>query len=405
MINVGVAQSGGPTSAINATLAGVLKGCSQSAQISHVYGFLNGIEGVLKLQAMPLNSLAENEESMAQLIQTPSAFLGSCRYKLPTYQADEALYQQIIRNLKSLNIDVFLYIGGNDSMDTVEKLQDYVSHAGIAMQIIGIPKTIDNDLFGTDHTPGFGSAAKYVASTVTEIIRDSYTYAVESVAIVEIMGRNAGWLTAASALGRCNGEVAPHLIYLPERPFHTDTFLADTRDALHRHKAVVIAIAEGVTPVDVTEEFRREKKDAFSHRYLSGIGKLLETKVSEEIGCKVRSIELNVPQRCAGHLLSKTDIEESLAIGSAAVEKALEGATGCMMVFRRIANNPYSVSIETMDIRAVSNKERLVPPEWISPDGNDIEQPLLDYLFPLIQGEWPVQMKSGLPVHLVRRGL
>ena len=283
--------------------------------------------------------------------------------------------------------------------------QDYVDYAGIPLQVIGIPKTIDKDLYGTDHTPGFGSAAKYVATTMTEIIRDSYTYAAESVAIVEIMGRNAGWLTAASALGRLNGEFAPHLIYLPEHTFHSDRFIADTREIMHRHKAVVIAIAEGVNPVDVTSEFRREKKDAFSHRYLSGIGKLLETKVAEEIGCKVRSIELNVPQRCAAHLLSGTDIEESLAIGSAAVEKAVEGHSGKMMVYVRKGNDPYSVDIEDTDIHLVANKEKLVPADWISPSGNDIQQPLLDYLFPLIQGEWPVLMKNGLPVHLIRRGL
>lgn len=403
MLNIAVAQSGGPTSAINATLAGVIRACHESQEIRHIYGYLNGIEGVIHLQAISLSPIAESEDSLLALTQTPSAYLGSCRYKLPDFEKDDTVYRKIIENLKALNIDAFLYIGGNDSMDTVEKLHRYCEKINCPIRMIGIPKTIDNDLPGTDHTPGFGSAAKYVATSIMEIIRDSYTYSVNSVAIVEVMGRNAGWLTAASALGRVNGEIAPHLIYLPEAEFSVQKFLSDTREAMYRHKAVVIAISEGVTLDDSIGEYQSNKTDAFSHRYLSGVGKAMEHFVASEIGCKVRSIELNVPQRCAAHLASKTDLMESIAIGRAAVEKACNGQSGIMLSFIRVSNNPYEIKIEETNVAKAANQEKKVPRSWINETGNDVLKPMIDYLYPLIQGEWPVQMKNGLPMHLVRK--
>ena len=286
-------------------------------------------------------------------------------------------------------------------MDTVAKLSTYSKEKGLDIRIIGIPKTIDNDLMYTDHTPGFGSAAKYVATTVQEIIRDSSVYSIDSVTIIEIMGRHAGWLTASSCVLRANGEAAPHLIYLPENEFSVDKFLSDVRLARQVHKAVIIAVSEGVklSPDDPDFNANIGKVDAFGHEALSGIGKTLETIVSREIGCKVRSIELNVMQRCSSHISSKTDIDEAEHIAEEAVKAAMSGITGKMMAFKRLYNTPYTILVEPVDANIVANKEKFFPKEWVNDAHNNVKDEAVDYFLPLIQGEQIIRMKNGVPIH------
>ena len=396
-MNIAVAQSGGPTCAINASLVGVFKQAVKTPQIDAVFGSLNGIEGIINDQLIDLKLVIKTNEDMELLRQTPSTVLGSCRYKLPDVEEGGETYERILNCLEKHRIEAFFYIGGNDSMDTVAKLSDYLAARNSKIRVIGIPKTIDNDLPVTDHTPGFGSAAKYVAATVQEIIRDSSVYSIESVTIVEIMGRHAGWLTASTCVLRANDEIAPHLIYLPENNFTAEKFLEDVRNQMAKHKAVIIAVSEGVKLKG--EENKPRMVDNFGHEYLSGIGKTLEQLVKENIGCKVRSIELNVMQRCSSHIASLTDINEAAQIGSAAVEAAMNGESGKMMVFHRISNNPYRVEILSSDINGIANKEKKFPTEWISKDGNNVTTDALNYFLPLIQGEVHPEYRNGIPVH------
>lgn len=281
-------------------------------------------------------------------------------------------------------------------MDTVNKLSEYFRQEGADIKVIGIPKTIDNDLCITDHTPGFGSAAKYVAASMREIIRDSSVYSIPSVTIVEVMGRHAGWLTASSAVLHALGETAPHLIYVPERSFSLDAFMRDVRQAMAKHKAVVVAVSEGI---EVPEGVQSGVVDNFGHKYLSGIGKYLEEAVRNEIGCKVRSIELNVMQRCSSHICSKTDIDEAEAIGAEGVKCALSGETGKVMVFRRVNEMPYTIVIETTSAANIANNEKFLPDDFITPSGNNISDSALNYFLPLIQGELNVVMEQGIPKH------
>ena len=403
-MNIVVAQSGGPTCAINASLAGVFKRAVLSDKIGTIYGSINGINGIINDNLINMSDYLMTEEDIQLLINTPSTALGSCRYKLANVEKSEEEYIKILNTLKKHNIGMFFYIGGNDSMDTVLKLSDYFSKNNIDIKVIGIPKTIDNDLCNTDHSPGFGSAAKYVASTVAEIARDSRVYSVKSVTIVEIMGRHAGWLTASSCCLRANGEIAPHLIYLPEVHFNAENFIEDVKRVQAEHNAVIVAISEGVRNEDgnfAGEAFQSQKSDAFGHQYLSGIGKYLENLVSEKIGCKVRSIELNVMQRCSSHIASLTDLTESEKIGEAAVEAALEGKTGRMMCYIRESNSPYSISISDVPVSETANHEQFFPLEWITEDKNNVTDDALNYFLPLIQGENEVKMKNGMPVHFV----
>ncbi len=400
-MNIAAAQSGGPTCAINASLAGVFTAASKCPEIDKIYGSINGIEGIINDDLVDMRTIIRNNEDLELLKLTPSTVLGSCRYKLPEDENDE-VYESIVRTFRKNSIDMFFYIGGNDSMDTVTKLSKYFKKNNIDIKVIGIPKTIDNDLMGTDHTPGFGSAAKYVAATIQEITRDSSVYSVKSVTIVEIMGRDAGWLTASTCVLKANDEHAPHLIYLPEAPFSVERFLEDVRRMLTEHKAVIVAVSEGLKLSDgeyAAEGFQSGANDSFGHKYLSGIGKCLENIVRDEIGCKVRSIELNVMQRCASHIASKTDIDESLKIGEEAVKTALSGETGKMMAFKRISDRPYFVEIVPVEAADVANKERLFPKEWINNQGNNVTTQALDYFLPLIQGELNIFMKNGMPVH------
>ena len=402
-MNIAAAQSGGPTCAINASLAGVFSEASRNEQIDKIYGSINGIEGIINDRLVEMSSIIKSNKDLELLKLTPSTVLGSCRFKLPDADDNSEVYEKIISCFKRNNIDIFFYIGGNDSMDTVCKLSEYFKKNNINVKVIGIPKTIDNDLMCTDHTPGFGSAAKYVAATVQEIARDSSVYSVKSVTVVEIMGRDAGWLTASTCVLKANDENAPHLIYLRETPFSVERFLEDVKRMLVEHNAVVVAVSEGLKLSDgeyAAEEFQSGHDDAFGHKYLSGIGKCLENIVRKEIGCKVRSIELNVMQRCASHMASKTDVDESVKIGEEAVKAAVKGETGKMMAFKRISDRPYFSEIVTVDAKEVANKERLFPKEWINNQGNNVTAFALDYFLPLIQGEVNVLMENGMPVHL-----
>lgn len=398
-MNIAAAQSGGPTCAINASLAGVFSEASRNEQIDKIYGSINGIEGIINDRLVEMSSIIKSNKDLELLKLTPSTVLGSCRFKLPDADDNSEVYEKIISCFKRNNIDIFFYIGGNDSMDTVCKLSEYFKKNNINVKVIGIPKTIDNDLMCTDHTPGFGSAAKYVAATVQEIARDSSVYSVKSVTVVEIMGRDAGWLTASTCVLKANDENAPHLIYLPETPFSVERFLEDVKRMLVEHNAVVVAVSEGLKLSDgeyAAEEFQSGHDDAFGHKYLSGIGKCLENIVRKEIGCKVRSIELNVMQRCASHMASKTDVDESVKIGEEAVKAAVKGETGKMMAFKRISDRPYFSEIVTVDAKEVANKERLFPKEWINNQGNNVTAFALDYFLPLIQGEVNVLMENGI---------
>lgn len=398
MFNIAVAQSGGPTAAINASLAGVFSGAEAYPEVDEIFGSENGIEGILHNRLLNLRNIIMDERDKQLLMKTPSTILGSCRFKLKDFEEDEENYRKILDTFKRHNIKAFFYIGGNDSMDTVMKLDRYFKAKGVDIKVVGVPKTIDNDVTETDHTPGFGSAAKYVATSLQEIIRDSRVYSIPSVTIVEIMGRDAGWLAASSCVLRANGEPAPHMIYLPESDFSPEKYLEDVRQAQLRYKAVIVAVSEGIKCE--TGGFSSELTDAFGHKYLSGIGKHLEKYTSEHIGCKVRSIELNVMQRCSSHIASLTDIDEAERIGRAAISAALtEGKSGVMMVFRRISNNPYRVEIVTADITKIANREKKFPREWINSEGNNVTIDALNYFLPLIQGEPEIEYRNGIPVH------
>lgn len=396
MMNIAVAQSGGPTCAINASLVGVFRESLKVPEIDAIFGSVNGIEGIVNDHLIDLKSFIRTNDDIELLRQTPSTVLGSCRYKLPDWNEDSSVYEKIVNTLKQRRIGAFFYIGGNDSMDTVNKLSRYFQEIGLDVKVIGIPKTIDNDLCVTDHTPGFGSAAKYVAATMREIVRDSSVYSIPSVTIVEVMGRHAGWLTASSAVLHALGETAPHLVYVPEAEFSLEGFMKDVRQEMAKHKAVIVAVSEGI---EVPEGVQSGVVDNFGHKYLSGIGKYLEDAVRSEIGCKVRSVELNVMQRCSSHICSKTDIDESEAVGAAGVRCALSGETGRVMIFRRVSDMPYTVVIESANAGDIANNEKFLPAEFITPSGNNIADGALSYFLPLIQGELNLVMEMGIPRH------
>ena len=404
MFNIAAAQSGGPTAAINASLAGVFRKALKCPEIGRIYGSINGIEGMIQGDLVPLDSILTSEHDVELLKKTPSTVLGSCRYKIAEYDPEdsrtEAEYMKIIKTFEEYDIKAFFYIGGNDSMDTVMKLDRYCKAVGKDIKIIGVPKTIDNDLPMTDHTPGFGSAAKYVATTLQEIIRDSRVYSIQSITIVEIMGRNAGWLTASSCVLRANGEPAPHLIYVPEafpNGFDMERFLDDAARMMRRYRAVIIAVSEGIVPTD--RQYVKTGADAFGHTDNSGVAKYLEHRCAERFGCKVRSIELNVMQRCSSHIASLTDLDEAERIGSAAVDCALSGSSGRMMGYRRISNEPYRIEIVSFDVAEAANKEKFFPAEWITDDKCDVTTDALNYFLPLIQGEVTTEYRNGIPVH------
>ena len=405
--NAVVGQSGGPTAAINATLSGVIRGAlnaKDQGAINTLFGMRNGIEGFLREDFVDLFAFFDTEEKLLTLEATPAAALGSCRRKMKSHTEDAETYAKILEILKKHDIRYFFYIGGNDSMDTVLKLSDYAASHDYELRVVGVPKTIDNDLMATDHTPGFGSAAKFVATTVKEILRDVNVYTMKAVTIVEIMGRDAGWLTASAALTGINDGVGPDLVYLPEKVFDKDRFVADVKAKLEEHPAVLVAVSEGVRFADgeyVGAGTQSGAVDVFGHKYLSGTGKVLEQIVKAEIGCKVRSIEFSLTQRCASHIASLTDISESVAVGCGAVMAGVEGKSGVMATIDRLDSAPYEVKIGTADIAGIANAIKTVPDEYINEEGNGITEAGLEYLKPLIVGEIPTVYENGLPKHVI----
>ena len=407
--NAVVGQSGGPTCAINATLSGVIRGAielNKKGEIGTLYGMKNGIEGMLKENLVDLTAEFANEENLLLLENTPAAALGSCRKKLPKPDADDGTYEQLLAIFKKYNIRYFFYIGGNDSMDTVAKLSAYTKKHDYEMRIVGVPKTIDNDLVGTDHTPGFGSCAKYIGTTIKEIIRDCAVYTKKAVTIVEIMGRDAGWLTASSGLPFFLSGEGPDLIYLPERVFDMQEFFASVREKLEEHPNVVVAISEGIRLADGTyvgDATKGKNLDAFGHTQLSGAGKVLEMAVKDEIGCKVRSVELNITQRCASHIASKTDLSESVRVGKTAVKMACKGRSGVMMcmVRKQTEKGNYTMHVKASAVSKIANKIKIVPDNYINEAGNYITKECAEYLAPLVLGEPKLKYKDGLPVHYV----
>ena len=396
-----VAQSGGPTTAINASLAGVISECVSGGRFEKVYGAIHGIQGVMERKFIELGGLRESGD-INVLSHTPAMYIGSCRYKLPEPEKEPEVYEKLFKVFEEMNIGAFFYIGGNDSMDTVTKLSAYGEKIGSDIRFAGVPKTIDNDLVGTDHTPGYGSAAKFIASTMREISYDTYIYKVSTVTIVEIMGRDAGWLTAAAALARNEYLKTPQLIYLPEVAFDMDSFLEDVKECLKHSRNVVVAVSEGIRDKNGNYiSAMNAKEDKFGHAQLSGVGKALEIEVKEKIGVKCRSIELNILQRCAGHIASATDLYEAEMLGSAAVKLTALGHSGFMTVLKRYEDQEeYSCYVDEVKLSEVANKEKKVPLEWINEKGNDVKDELVDYIRPLIMGEVTPFYKDGLPVYL-----
>lgn len=405
MKNLLVAQSGGPTAAINATVVGVITEALTSGQVDGIWGAVNGIKGVLEERFVDLREKIQGTGDLDLLCQTPAAALGSCRFKLKDPAVDDSQFARIVEIFRKHDIKYFIYAGGNDSMDTVDKLSAYCKEKGMDdIQVIGAPKTIDNDLVGTDHCPGFGSAAKYIGVTFAELERDCHVYDTKAVTIVEVMGRNAGWLTAASALARNNGGKGPNLIYLCEPAFSIDGFLDDVKRELEINDSVVVAISEGIKDkngIYISESVQSGAVDTFGHSYIAGSARVLEEAVRSQIGCKVRSIELNLMQRCAAHVASQTDIQESRMLGMTACQLALEGKSGLMAAVERISDEPYQVRFTGIPVSSVANQEKKVPEDYINPAGNDVTEKMMAYLRPLIQGEPPMIYKNGIPAHLI----
>ena len=407
--NVIVGQSGGPTAAINSSLAGVYR-TAKDRGANKVYGMLHGIQGLLEEKYIDLSEHITNELDAELLKRTPAAYLGSCRYKLPEIHENMALYDKIFEILYKLDIEAFIYIGGNDSMDTIKKLSDHAIIKGHPQKFIGCPKTIDNDLALTDHTPGFGSAAKYIGTSVKEIIRDSFCleYSKGLVTIVEIMGRNAGWLTGAAALAQGEDCQGPDMIYLPELTFDLDDFMARIHKLLETKTSVVVAVSEGIKLADgryVCELGQSaDFVDAFGHKQLTGTASYLANYVAAEVGCKTRAIELSTLQRSASHCSSRVDILEAYQVGGAAVKAADEGDSGKMVVLVRHSDDPYQCGTEVKDVHKIANDERLVPREWVNEEGTYVTEDFVTYVRPLIQGDVSPVMVDGIPRHLYKPG-
>ena len=395
-----IGQSGGPTSAINATVYGIIKQAKKSADIEGIYGAANGILGILNENFYDLRQ--EDEAELDLLPQTPSSILGSCRYKLKSPEDDITDYLRILEVFKKFNIRYFFYVGGNDSMDTCNKISKFLQSRQYNCRVMGCPKTIDNDLFGTDHCPGFGSAAKYVATSCMEMKRDAGVYNYPTICIVEVMGRNAGWLTGAAALGNSIGQGAD-LVYLPEVPFDINKFLADVKHLYETQGSCVIAVSEGIHDKDgvfISEYGTASASvDSFGHKQMGGVATVLLSYVKENLGIsKVRSIELSLLQRCAAHYQSQADISESIAAGAMAVEKAVSGETDKMVIFERAndVNGAYHCEFAIEDLSFAANQEKMVPLSWITPEKNQVTKEFIDYALPLIQGECEHVYENGL---------
>ena len=402
-MNVIVGQSGGPTSVINASLAGVYQAAIK-AGAKTVYGMQNGIAGLLNERLIVLNDVLDSNLKIELLKRTPSSFLGSCRYKLKPMDEDTTEYEKIFALIKKYGIEYFFYIGGNDSMDTICKLSAYGKKVGSAVRFVGVPKTIDNDLMVTDHSPGYGSAAKFVATVMKEIICDATVYGTNYVTIVEVMGRNAGWLTAASALAKGEDCDGVDMICLPEIPFTVEGFIQKVADIQKRKKSVVIAVSEGVKLPDgryVCELADTvQDVDSFGHKKLTGTAQFLATECAKHLKTKTRAIELSTLQRCSGHLTSRTDITEAYQVGGAAVLAASQGKSGVAITLVRISNKPYQWTTGTVEIEKIANLEKKIPVSWIGDTHTDMLEPFFDYARPLIQAELPPFYVDGLPYHI-----
>lgn len=397
--NVIVGQSGGPTCVINSSLAGVYK-TAKDLGIEKVYGMLHGIKGFMENEYIDLDEKLPHNIDIDLLKRTPASYLGSCRYKLPEICADCSVYEKIFAKLKELEIGYFFYIGGNDSMDTIKKLSDYAKEINSEIRFVGVPKTIDNDLAITDHTPGFGSAAKYIATTLKELVCDCRIYDCPAVTIVEIMGRNAGWLTAAAGLVRGEDCEGVDLIFLPEKVFDVNFFMKRVKEVVAAKKYCVVALSEGVRIADgrfVCELSADDAAvDAFGHKMMSGSAKYLETLVKNEMGIKARAIEISTLQRCASHFASLTDIEEAFDCGAAAVRAAvIDNETGRVVCMNRISEVPYKITYDLADVHNIANVEKTVPLEWITFDY--VTEEAVSYIRPLIQGELNPIINDGLP--------
>ncbi|WP_044935922.1 6-phosphofructokinase [Pseudobutyrivibrio sp. LB2011] len=403
MGNIIVAQSGGPTVAINASLAGVIEG-ALSSKYDTIYGSINGITGIIDDNIINLSEVVKSDSNFLKKLKvTPAMYLGSCRFKLPSVTSNDPIYNTLFQQFKKYDIEAFFYIGGNDSMDTVDKLSAYAKSIDSPIRFIGVPKTVDNDLCVTDHTPGFGSAAKYIATTTMEVIYDAKIYNTPSVTIIEVMGRDAGWLTAATSLARNNCCCGPDLIYLPEVPFDTEVFVNDLSKLLKEKTNIVVAVSEGIR--DAKGEYisaSTGQLDNFGHAQLSGAGKTLEYIVKDKLGVKVRSIEVNVLQRAAAHMSSLTDLKESVELGKHGVQFAEEGVTGAMVVLNRTSNAPYTVDYSHATISDIANEAKEVPQEWINDSHNWVTNEMIEYLKPLVIGEPELEYANGLPVYVTR---
>ena len=403
MKNVLVGQSGGPTAVINSSLAGVYE-TAKACGAPHVYGMQYGIEGLLEEKLVDLDGVLGDKMDIELLKRTPSSFLGSCRHKLPDPTVDEAPFLRLFELFAKYDIGAVFYIGGNDSMDTISKLSAYGKTVNSEIRFIGVPKTIDNDLMVTDHTPGYGSAAKYIGVVMKEIIRDATVYGTKYVTVVEIMGRNAGWLTAAAALAKGDDCEGVDMICLPEVPFNVDHFIEKVRVMQEKKPSIVIAVSEGVKLEDgryvceLADDVHAV--DAFGHKALTGTARFLANTVARSLDTKTRCIELSTLQRCAGHLTSRTDITEAYQVGGAAAKAAFEGVTGQMVALKRISNSPYQCTTELHPISEVANLEKKVPLSWMNENHTQMTEDFLDYARPLIQAELTPLYIAGLPHHI-----
>ncbi len=390
-------QSGGPTSVINASAAGVFIEALKQPNITEVYGAVHGIKGILHEDFIDIKQ--ESLEELELLKNTPSSSIGSVRYKLKDPKKDSSEYQKLLDVFKKYNIRYFFYNGGNDSMDTCNKISKFFKKSGYDCNVMGVPKTIDNDLNATDHSPGYASAAKYVATTFMELFHDATVYDTPQVTVVEVMGRNAGWLTAAAALAQYKGQ-GPDLIYLPEVAFDIDAFFAQVNQVLLEKGKVIVAVSEGVKTKDgkyIPELFQDLKKDAFGHAQLGGTAQVLAQEIGKRTNVKVRAIEFSLLQRSAAHLASKVDVEEAYNAGKKAVQAAVRGTTDKMVGFKRISSNPYKIKYVLLPLKLAANTEQKVPLEWILPEGKGLTQEFIDYALPLIQGDSKAKLVDGLP--------
>ena len=392
-----IGQSGGPTSVINASAYGVIRTALDSDCITAVYGAEHGIKGVLADRLFDMSK--EDARELELLKYTPSSALGSCRYKIANPDVDDTDYRRILEVFKKHNVRYFFYNGGNDSMDTCNKISKYMQKVGYECRVMGVPKTIDNDLYGTDHCPGFASAAKYIATSCMEINKDARVYDNGMITIVEIMGRHAGWLAASSALATEFGS-GPDLIYLPETDFDMDKFLAEVDEIYAKNGKVLVAVSEGIHYADGTfvSEAKTSSTDGFGHAQLGGLAAMLADIVKKHTGAKVRGIELSLLQRCGAHLASLTDVNEAFGAGQEAVKQAVAGVTGKMVAFKReYVDGKYTCKYELLPLSEVANYEKKVPQEWINETQNGLTHEFIDYVLPLIQGEPEIPREDSLP--------